>query len=170
MAGRSLSAVAPSRSAGCGLSSQTRPARTRKVREWWTTRFEVGQEMEDLSAVELMTKHEYVSTQTALDKTEKLESANSVHRIGNLEAMHLQEVRNAARYKRPIHADNMVEYLSIIPELSAYSINGNVAVYDASKPRVIHSTVEKRRAILADEERQEMRRIRRVLKNGNLDQ
>lgn len=118
--------------------------------------------MADLQIPELMTKAEYVAAQTELDRVAGLECANSLHRIGELEAGHLRHVRNAVWNGRNIHIDNWSDYRGIIPELAGYTFNGNLAVLDRFKGTVWDRATAYRQAV-ADSERMEQRRIRREL-------
>ena len=81
---------------------------------------------------ELMTKSEYVGLRL-IGPRSKLECAGSLHRISVIEAAHLHHVRSAVWQGRNIHIDNWSDYRGYIPELSGYTFNGDLAVFDSFK-------------------------------------
>ena len=119
---------------------------------------------------ELMTKSEYVAAQTALDHVARLECVNSLARISDIEAAHLQHVRSAVWSGRNIHIDNWSDYRGFIPGLTRYTFNGNVAVFDSTKGTAWDRAKAYRAAVASSEaiERQQVRRNqeRRKLSGG----
>ena len=63
---------------------------------------------------EMMTSREYVDAQTELDLVAGIDCARSLARQYELEASHLQHVRNAVFHSLPIHVENWCEYRQIV--------------------------------------------------------
>ena len=54
--------------------------------------------------------------------------------MSDIEAAHLHHVRAAVYHRRDIHPENRSEYKRLIPGLARYGLNGNLAVFDSTRP------------------------------------
>lgn len=78
---------------------------------------------------ELITKADYVAAQIALDRDAGLQTEPSAARIKELHGDHLQHVRIAVYFRRPVHVENKTEYKGVVPGLGLYAVKGNIAEF-----------------------------------------
>jgi hypothetical protein len=108
---------------------------------------------------ELLPLFEFIALRFASLRAAGIEGAESIHQTGKGQVSHVAAVRAAVDDHRDIHADNLVEYRSIIPGLARYSINGNTAVYDRyRKPITPAQRAQQHRAAIQLSDLQERRK------------